>query len=42
MINGKFEKEVDFSFETKDSYNINTAKENMNYIDGLCGYGIEN
>ena len=42
MINGKFEKEVDFSFETKDSYNINTAKENMNYIDGLCGYGITN
>ena len=42
MINGKFEKEVDFSFETKDTYNLNTAKYNMNYIDGLCGYGIEN
>ena len=42
MINGKYEKEVDFSFETKDTYNLNTAKYNMNYIDGLCGYGIEN
>jgi hypothetical protein len=34
LINGKFEKEVDFYHESVD--NVNIAKENMLLIDQLC------
>jgi hypothetical protein len=33
LINGKFEKEVDFNFKTEDTALIKIAKNNMNYID---------
>jgi len=36
LINGKFEKEVDFDFYTTDTTKIDLAKENMEYIDKLC------
>lgn len=35
LLNGKFEKEVDFSTEWKDPKRVAKAHENMNYIDGL-------
>ena len=35
MLNGKFEKEVDFSAEMTDISLVTKALENMNYIDGL-------
>jgi hypothetical protein len=36
LVDGKFEKEVDFNFETQDNQLLEMAKANMNYIDGLC------
>lgn len=36
LRDGKFEKEVDFSFETTDDTLVNCCKENMKYIDYLC------
>ena len=36
LLSGKFEKEVDFDFETNDNNLISLAKENMEYIDKLC------
>jgi hypothetical protein len=36
LLSGKFEKEVDFDFETDDTNLISLAKENMEYIDKLC------
>lgn len=36
LINGKFEKEVDFNYYTDDNTKIELAKQNMNYIDRLC------
>ena len=39
LVNGKFEKEVDFDFETNDYGLIEMAKENMKFIDRLVwGY----
>lgn len=35
MLNGKFEKEVDFNFNTDDELLISTALSNMNQIDAL-------
>ena len=35
LLNGKFEKEVDFSASWKDPKRIAKAQENMHYIDGL-------
>lgn len=37
LIDGKFEKEVDFNFECKDNSLIDIARDNMDYIDQLCG-----
>ena len=43
LIDGKFEKEVDFDFETNDYGLIEMAKENMKYIDRLVwGYLWDN
>jgi hypothetical protein len=43
LVNGKFEKEVDFKFETNDYGLIEMAKENMKYIDKLVwGYLWDN
>lgn len=36
LRNGKFEEEVDFSFETSDTNLIECCEENMRYIDMLC------
>jgi hypothetical protein len=36
LIDGKFEKEVDFNFHTDDTSLVNTALDNMAYIDRLC------
>ena len=36
LRNGKFEKEVDFNFETSDTKLIAQAESNMKYIDNLC------
>ena len=36
LINGKFEKEVDFNYKTNDNYRIALAQYNMEYIDKLC------
>jgi hypothetical protein len=36
LIDGKFEKEVDFNFHTDDTSLVNTARDNMDYIDRLC------
>jgi len=36
LLNGKFEKEVDFDFHTDDANLLSLAKENMEYIDNLC------
>ena len=36
LINGKFEKEVDFDYKCEDANLIDLAKENMQYIDRLC------
>ena len=36
LLSGKFEKEVDFDFETNDNNLLTLAKENMEYIDKLC------
>lgn len=36
LIDGKFEKEVNFDFKTDSEYNINLARLNMQYIDELC------
>ena len=36
LLSGKFEKEVDFDFETNDNDLISLAKDNMEYIDKLC------
>lgn len=36
-MDGKFEKEVDFNFETNDTNLLTKAIENMKYIDNLCG-----
>lgn len=35
LFNGKFEKHVDFQYETEDNAAINLAKHNMDYIDNL-------
>ena len=35
-MDGKFEKEVDFSFKTEDTESLTKAIENMAYIDYLC------
>jgi hypothetical protein len=35
LIEGKFEKEVDFNYQTSDDIKIELAKSNMNYIDKL-------
>lgn len=37
LIDGKFEKEVDFNFSTLDKERIDLAKSNMKYINDLCG-----
>lgn len=37
LYDGKFEKEVDFNFNTLDKVKIDLAKSNMKYIDDLCG-----
>jgi hypothetical protein len=37
LIDGKFEKEVDFNFSTLDKVRIDLAKSNMKYINDLCG-----
>lgn len=36
LIDGKYEKEVDFNFTTLDKVRIDLAKSNMNYINDLC------
>lgn len=36
LIDGKYEKEVDFNFATLDKVRIDLAKSNMNYINDLC------
>ena len=36
LIDGKFEKEVDFNFSTLDKVRIDLAKSNMKYINDLC------
>ena len=36
LIDGKFEKEVDFDFKTEDNQLVELAKANMKYIDDLC------
>ena len=36
LVNGKFEKEVDFNFKTSDNTKIELAKANMDYINKLC------
>lgn len=41
LIDGKFEKEVDFNFSTKDMSLLEKAKRNIEYIDTLCGNGYE-
>lgn len=38
ILGGKFEKEVDFDFETDNVSNLDLARSNMEYIDRLC-YG---
>jgi hypothetical protein len=37
LIDGKYEKEVDFNFSTLDKGRIDLAKSNMKYINDLCG-----
>lgn len=37
LMNGKFEKEVDFSAVFTDTKSIELARSNMHYIDKLCG-----
>tara|TARA_R110002153_G_scaffold45935_6_gene129503 strand:+ start:187 stop:1023 length:837 start_codon:yes stop_codon:yes gene_type:complete len=37
LVNGKFEEEVDFDFETCDNELLEIAKCNVNYIDEICG-----
>ena len=37
LIDGKYEKEVDFNFNTIDKVRIDLAKSNMKYINDLCG-----
>lgn len=46
LVNGKFEKEVDFNFETHDNKLLNLASVNKRLIDEMCKrnrneYGIE-
>lgn len=36
LLNGKFEKEVDFNFSTTDFQRIKLAEQNINCIDRLC------
>jgi hypothetical protein len=36
LVDGKFEKEVDFNFNTLDKVKIDLAKSNMKYINELC------
>ena len=36
LVDGKFEKEVDFNYKTEDTARIDLAKENMNYIDRIA------
>jgi hypothetical protein len=36
LVDGKFEKEVDFNFNTLDKVKIDLAKSNMKYINDLC------
>ena len=40
LVDGKFEVEVDFDFETGDNELFEIAMKNMNYIDGLCRSSI--
>jgi hypothetical protein len=40
LVDGKFEAEVDFDFETGDNELFEIAMKNMNYIDGLCRSSI--
>lgn len=37
LIDGKYEKEVDFNFSTLDKERIDLARSNMKYINDLCG-----
>lgn len=37
LINGKYEEEVDFNYETSDNNDITRAQKNCEYIDALCG-----
>jgi hypothetical protein len=36
LLQGKFEKEVDFNHKELDNSLIDLARDNMDYIDGLC------
>ena len=36
LIDGKFEKEVDFDFKCEDNSLVDLARDNMDYIDRLC------
>ena len=36
LIDGKFEKEVDFNYKCEDNSLIDLARDNMDYIDRLC------
>ena len=38
LVDGKFEKEVDFNYATSDTDKIEMAKYNMKYIDDLLGW----
>jgi hypothetical protein len=40
LVDGKFEKEVDFNFNTLDKVRIDLANSNMKYINDLCGDDI--
>tara|TARA_R110000822_G_scaffold5031_8_gene21825 strand:+ start:143 stop:1003 length:861 start_codon:yes stop_codon:yes gene_type:complete len=37
LVDGKYEKEVDFNYNTLDKVKIDLAKSNMKYINDLCG-----
>ena len=39
LMNGKFEKEVDFNWTSKDNQSIEYAEYNMKYIDRMCTHG---
>lgn len=37
LVDGKYEEEVDFNYNTQDKVKIDLAKSNMKYINDLCG-----